>query len=347
VKLTIAMCTYNGAQYIQEQLESIALQTRLPDELVVCDDRSTDTTRDIVEAFARQSPFPVQLSVNEKTLGPSQNFARAISLCRGELIFLADQDDAWHTEKLARIESVFETRPDVGLVFTNAEIADENLRPLGYLAWECQGVELGPQEQRLFRAGRGLDVLLTRNVVTGATIAFRAAFKTLILPIPDESQWMLHDYWIAALVAAVSDVALIDEPLVKYRRHQNQHTGLTSPVAVNHQRQVSADAFNQAYPIKENLVRLIYERLSEENKSGAYEKASSKLAHLQARAHLQHDTFIVRAYKTLRELLTLRYHLYSNGLRSAAKDLSVPHKFLQLGSFFVGSQAVRSKAKKL
>ena len=340
------MCTYNGAQYIEEQLDSIALQTRTPDELVVCDDRSSDATREMVEEFARRSPFPVHLSVNEKTLGPSQNFARAISLCRGDLVFLADQDDVWHAEKLARIERVFEESLDVGLVFTDAEVVDESLRPLGYLAWECHGVEFGPTERRLVREGHGLDVLLTRNVVTGATIAFRSKFKALILPIPDE-KWMLHDYWIAALVAAVSDVALIDEPLVKYRRHQNQHTGLVSPVAVNHQKQVSADAFSQAYPIKENLVRLIYERLSEENKSGAYEKAISKLAHLQARAHLQHDIFIVRAYKTLRELLTLRYHLYSNGLRSAAKDLSVPHKFLQLGSFFAGSQAVRSKAKKL
>jgi glycosyltransferase involved in cell wall biosynthesis len=347
VKLSIAMCTYNGARYIQEQLDSIALQTRPPGELVVCDDRSSDETRKLVEDFARRAPFPVRLSVNEKTLGPSQNFARAISLCRGELIFLSDQDDVWHTEKLARMESVFDARSEVGLVFTDAEIVDMSLRSLGHRAWECGGVEFGAAEQRLFNASRAVDVLLTRNVVTGATIAFRSSFKELILPIPDESAWMLHDYWIASLIAAVSNVAYIDEPLVKYRRHPDQHTGLPAPAEFTGDASPArTDAFNQAYPIKHNLLRLTYERLAERNKNGQYREAISKLAHLRTRAQLRRDIFVVRACRALKELLMLRYHLYSGGLRSAAKDISVPHKVLQLSALFAGSQeAARSRDK--
>lgn len=81
VKLSIAMCTYNGAASLSEQLESLAAQTRLPDELVVCDDRSNDgRTLEIVKAFARKSPFRVRLYVNRKTLGSKKKLTTPLSV---------------------------------------------------------------------------------------------------------------------------------------------------------------------------------------------------------------------------------------------------------------------------
>ncbi len=104
VKLSIAMCTYNGAAYLSEQFESLATQTRVPDELVVCDDSSTDKhTREMVEAFARRAPFAVRLFVNKQNLGSKRSFELAIRRCRGEIIFLCDQDDVWREDKLAVI----------------------------------------------------------------------------------------------------------------------------------------------------------------------------------------------------------------------------------------------------
>src|SRR6266550_1879624 len=130
------MCTYNGSLYLREQLDSIMRQTRLPDELVICDDCSVDETRQIIEDFASVAPFPVHLHVNEQNLGSTKNFEKAISLCEGDAIALADQDDVWNPFKLDRIETVLNSSPKVGLVFSDAEVVDEKLKPLGYNLWQ-------------------------------------------------------------------------------------------------------------------------------------------------------------------------------------------------------------------
>ena len=91
--LSVSMCTYNGARFLREQLESIASQIRLPDELVVCDDGSTDATLAILTEYAKAVRFPVRIQCNTSRLGPAKNFEQAISLCKGEIIVLSDQDD--------------------------------------------------------------------------------------------------------------------------------------------------------------------------------------------------------------------------------------------------------------
>ncbi|MBA3247724.1 MAG: glycosyltransferase family 2 protein [Pyrinomonadaceae bacterium] len=185
MKLSVAMCTYNGARYLQEQLASLAAQTRPPDELVVCDDCSTDETRAILEEFRARAAFPVRLYFNEQNLRVVRNFAKAISLCGGDIIALCDQDDVWLPEKLSRFEAEFARAPEIGLVFSDLEVVDEDLRPLGFRAWQSFWVDFGEREQRLFAQGRAFDVLLTRNMVTGAAMAFRATYKDLVLPIPE------------------------------------------------------------------------------------------------------------------------------------------------------------------
>src|SRR5215217_714545 len=103
-KFSVAMCTYNGARFVAEQLASIAAQTRPPDELVVCDDRSTDATIAYVREFARTAPFPVRIFENEKNVGSTKNFERALELCEGDFIAFGDQDDVWLPEKLRKLE---------------------------------------------------------------------------------------------------------------------------------------------------------------------------------------------------------------------------------------------------
>src|SRR6266704_3029265 len=102
-QISIALCTYNGARFLPEQLESIAAQTRLPDEMVVCDDRSADETTDIIRTFAKNALFPVRLEINEQKLGSTKNFEKAIRLCHGEIIAPADQDDVWNPQKLSKL----------------------------------------------------------------------------------------------------------------------------------------------------------------------------------------------------------------------------------------------------
>ena len=146
MKLSIAMCTYNGASYLQEQLDSFLWQTRLPDEIVVCDDCSQDETVEILKEFAANSPFPVHLHVNKTNLGLTKNFEKAIGKCTGDIIFLSDQDDVWLPERLEKFEAAFQKDADVGLVFCDAYLVNEKLESLNCKG-RCQIVRLRTKKQ--------------------------------------------------------------------------------------------------------------------------------------------------------------------------------------------------------
>src|SRR6185436_10769867 len=222
MRISVAMCTYNGAGFLLDQLQSIIAQSRPPDEIVVCDDGSTDATRELLKHFATTSPVPVSLQFNEKNLGSVKNFEQAIRLCTGDAIALSDQDDVWRADKLQLIENAFQSAPKAGLIFSDAEIVDENLKPLDRRMWD--EVSFDARKRRLVRSGRALEVLITGWTVTGATMAFRSRFVKLSLPIPDAIA-MIHDGWIALTISAVADVVAVDEPLIQYRQHAQQQIG--------------------------------------------------------------------------------------------------------------------------
>lgn len=326
--LSVALCTYNGAAHLGEQLESLAAQTRLPDELVVCDDRSGDATADLVRAFAARAPFPVWLRVNERNLGSTRNFEQAVRLCGGDVIALCDQDDVWLPEKLERTEAVFRARPQVGLVFGDAEVVDDGLRPLGYRLWASYG--FGARLQRRVRRGRAFDVLMLRNVVTGATMAFRSRFREPALPVP-EGSGRIHDGWIALVVAALAPVALLDEPLVLYRQHAAQQIGAGSPDAwernlgekVRLARGASAAYYlDQAERLETLQARLVERCGAEFDCADALARLDGMLANLRARAAMPAQV-LRRLPRVARELASLRYHRYAEGVYSAAKDLFI------------------------
>ena len=219
--LSVALCTYNGAAYLGEQLDSIVAQSRPPDELVVCDDGSNDETVGLLQAFGPGAPFPVRLFRNEVNLGFAKNFERAISLCSGDLIALSDQDDVWKPGKLARLAAALEAHPLAGLVCSDAEIVDVHLQPVNQRLTESIG--LRADERELLSLGQALAVLLKRNFAMGASTMFRAAYRSDILPIP--TSWP-HDWWIALVISLRSQVRLIDEPLLWYRQHDANAIGI-------------------------------------------------------------------------------------------------------------------------
>lgn len=222
MKISVAMCTYNGSVYLAEQLESIAAQTRLPDELVICDDRSTDRTVEIASSFAAKVSFPVRLFVNEKNLGVVRNFEKAISLCAGDIIALSDQDDVWMAEKLAVYEREFTGKRHLGFIFTDGEVVDEKLNPMNQRIWDYYFPE---RKRRLFEQGKQIEVLVWTNTVTGATAALRGELKTRLIPLPPDAGF-IHDGWIALLAACHSHVSFVSQPLIKYRQHRDQQCGL-------------------------------------------------------------------------------------------------------------------------
>ena len=334
LSISIAMCTYNGAQYLREQLESISDQGRLPDDMVICDDRSDDGTTHIIEKFAAAAPFPVRVFHNDGRLGSTKNFERAISLCTADIIALCDQDDVWRPDKLAQMEAAFRAEPQTGLVFSDAEVVDEQLHPLGYRLWERS--KLDATKQRLLREGQAFELLLDSNFVTGATMAFRSTFKELVLPIPrlpvaPKIPVLIHDGWIALLIAAVARFCPLADPLVKYRQHPKQQVGfrpaadLIDPAAPAEDAQWRSTMQRTSIDLRRlRQLLVLRERLSAMSTHFHYTEPVArfmeKAAHWHVRASIP-ERRLHRVPSVLKELLSCRYHRYSNGLRSAAKDL--------------------------
>ena len=326
MKISVAMCTYNGADFLPAQLESILAQSRRPDQIVVCDDGSTDETRAVLQKFEKESPDLILLRFNKKNLGSIKNFEQAIRLCNGEVIALSDQDDVWRPDKLQLIEEAFK-KQSTALVFSDAELVDENLQPLNRRMWNEVGFD--EHKKKLLRSGRALEVLVTGWTVTGATMAFRSGFKNICLPVPDGIA-MIHDGWIALTIAAVGDVVALEEPLIQYRQHDRQQIGAPARVEQEPEprglekfetafkrRNSSADLYKILETLEERLVAFtgFYDTQKALTFVGDYS------FHLNVRANLSQRRRLNRVPSILRELLSLRYHEYANGFKSAAKDL--------------------------
>lgn len=224
MRISIAMCTYNGASYLQQQLDSIAGQIRLPDELILCDDGSTDGTLDLAERFARSAPFSTRVIRNPANLGYSRNFANAVARCSHEIIALCDQDDIWYPNKLSHLERRFSEGTSIDGIFSNGDLIDSSSRPTGRTLWES--FLFDADSQAAFDSGGGVEVLLKRNVVTGMAFAFRSRVKGLLDSVP--ACW-IHDGWLAFLIAAQHKLVADPAKLVGYRVHGSQQFGTPLP----------------------------------------------------------------------------------------------------------------------
>jgi len=319
MKISIALATFNGGLHLRSQLDSLAAQSRCPDELIACDDCSSDNTVEILRDFASTAPFAVRIYGNEKQLGVIKNFERAISLCEGDIIALCDQDDVWKVDKLELMETVFSSH-EVGLVFSDAELVDANLKSERRSLWQAVGFD--SKRKRLAGQGRILEVLLRGNVVTGATMAFRSTFRDLVLPIPSLGD-LLHDGWMALIIAAVAEIVFIDKPLIKYRQHEAQVTG--APARATIKDRLTFRKTNPFYYLEQaSRFQQVHDRLVA-NESRLRERAvlstlSKKIVHLRARGAMP-GLRLRRLPLVISETVNRHYHQYSNGWFSAAKDL--------------------------
>ena len=221
-RISIAMCTYNGEQFLSAQLASVLEQSRLPDEMVVCDDASRDRTLQILHEFASRAPFPVRVFQNAHNIGSTRNFELAISLCRGDFIALSDQDDIWHPSRLARSEEELTDHPEVGLVFSDADLIDDQGNAVGSTLWEASRFT-EPVKHGIL--SQDYSLCLRLRFVTGATVMFRRERIERCLPVGDT--W-IHDEWLAAATPLLAEVRPIDERLISYRRHAAQQIGPSS-----------------------------------------------------------------------------------------------------------------------
>lgn len=218
-KISVAMCTYNGEKYIIEQLNSILNQTIPPEEIIICDDCSTDNTENLVKNIASNNYTDIKFIKNKKNLGSSKNFEKAISLCSYDIIFLSDQDDIWLPNKVKIIIKTFKNK-DVDLVFSNAYLTDENLNILKYDLFKS--LNFDQKKIDIIESEKAFNLLLKTNYATGATIAFKKSLLDVFFPLPDI--WV-HDHYLAFVCSISKKIYPIKSKLIYYRQHNNQQIG--------------------------------------------------------------------------------------------------------------------------
>jgi glycosyltransferase involved in cell wall biosynthesis len=216
---SVALATFNGEAFLPPQLQSLADQTRLPAELVICDDGSTDRTLEAARDFARSAPFPVRIVRNEMRLGYRANFMRAAGLCRLDLIAFCDQDDVWDADKLAVMERQFED-PDVLLAYHNATIVDAHGKPAGHLYKPGTGTRTyAPLAREPWGLVAGLTQVFRRSLCRFSSL--HAASIDPYWP----SQRLAHDQWFLFLASVLGSVVRVARPLARYRQHDGNVFG--------------------------------------------------------------------------------------------------------------------------
>ena len=312
-RISVSMCTYNGSRHLPEQLKSIADQTLLPYELIVCDDGSTDDTIEILESFRNNVAFPVCIVCNAINLGSTRNFDQAISLALGEFIALSDQDDRWEKDKLERLSDILLEDESLGGVFSDVNLVDGQSQPIGLSIFERQRFTIAMQNR--FRKSP-LNVLLQRNVVTGASLMIRATVRNYYDTIPS---CCVHDEWITWMIALHARIALLPDRLTNYRLHTGQQIGAPG-------RKSLADIISESKRERQNLSRVsdIFDTLQKYCTNRQDIKSSNIVFRLgQKRDFLSYRSKLSANY--LRRILQIArvlplYFRYDRGVKSVIKD---------------------------
>lgn len=225
MRISVALCTYNGEKFIKKQLDSILNQTREVNEIIVCDDKSSDSTLSILETYKNIFPHIFKIFVNESNLKSNKNFEKALSLTTGNYIFFCDQDDLWQPNKVAKMIDVFTKNNKIEGVFSNANLIDENDSVISenITLWDTVGFF----ESKLIKPINYLKILMLEgNFITGATLCISEKVKDFCFPFDTNEKNFFHDYWIASLLAERNSLTCINESLISYRAHSNQQIGV-------------------------------------------------------------------------------------------------------------------------
>lgn len=319
----VAVCIYNGARYLQAQLDSIGFQTERPRQVVIVDDGSNDDSYELAQRWAAHAGIPTQVLRNDTNVGVVRNFEKASAMLRQDIVFFADQDDVWYPRKLAAMLDAFEASPALGLVHSDADLIDRDDAPLGRRLFDALLVT--SQEKRAVADGHAYTVYARRNLVTGAACAVRA--RVLDSARPFSPSW-LHDEWIAFVASLLGPVRLLDEPLMAYRLHEANTVGLPLTDLAWRIQSIAA-AFVQPQRTRQAVRCRRLRELRE--RAVALDAIPSALATLdEAVAHALHRSTLspqplARLSAVRGEWASDRYRAWSAGRWSALRDLLRPN----------------------
>lgn len=205
--ISVCMATFNGEKYIKQQMDSILCQLSKDYEVIVSDDGSKDKTIQILEAY--DDPR-IKIFINHGPHGYTKNFENALKKCRGDIIFLSDQDDVWKKNK---VDVSLEQLKDAELIVHDAKLIDGDGNSLGH----------NFSEYKHHHTGFLWNLLTSRFL--GCCLVFRRNILDECLPFPDDI--ISHDYWIGMYSVAIHKVKFVPEVLMYYRRHGNNASTVT------------------------------------------------------------------------------------------------------------------------
>jgi glycosyltransferase involved in cell wall biosynthesis len=203
MKVSVAMATYNGEKYLEQQIDSILMQLGSDDELIISDDHSSDQTLAIIERYIKND-HRVKLFMNDES-GVTSNFENAIKRTQNEIIFLSDQDDVWKPEKVSTVKGYYEKNPEVQMIMSDITVVDNQLNTTIDSFYQFRGSRAGVLKN------------IIKNSYIGCAMSFRKELKKKILPIPRNVP--MHDMWIGLVADMNKSALLIPEKLIYYRRH--------------------------------------------------------------------------------------------------------------------------------
>lgn len=216
-KIDVLMATYNGEKFLREQIESILKQSYSNIRLIISDDCSTDNTREILKEY-EQKDDRIKVFFQEKNLGYVKNFEFLLKQVENNYYMLSDQDDVWLPKK---IEHAYKTIKENNscMAFSDLIVVDENLNTLEESFLKYHKLHKKVQKFNDFRR------FYLYNCVTGCTVIGKKEIIEEIVPIPLDTKYVIHDYWIALICEAKGKVAYIKEKDILYRQHGNNCVG--------------------------------------------------------------------------------------------------------------------------
>jgi glycosyltransferase involved in cell wall biosynthesis len=224
MKISVALASYNGEKYIVEQLESIRKQSLPVDEVIINDDCSTDKTISLIKGFITNHDLVNwKVFINKANLGFSKNFHEAVKQTTGDLIFLADQDDIWLSNKVETIQQTFILNKELKAVASRQMFIDAN------------GGVIGKPKNIINNKNSKLsylpfDFFIGSSTIPGCTLCFTKEVKTFLnkFGAPDLSKSFGHDWYYCVVAAAIGRFGLIDDVLIKRRMHENNASKVSS-----------------------------------------------------------------------------------------------------------------------
>lgn len=216
-KVDILLATYNGENYLRQQLDSILNQTYTNFKLIISDDMSTDSTVQILKEYV-QKDKRIVVYTQEKNLGVISNFEFLLTKVESKYYMFSDQDDIWNEDKIEKTMTKLK-ETDADLVFTDLEVVDNEIKTIHNSYWELKGLKEKIEKYN------GFDALYLNNYVTGCTLLAKAETIQKSMPIPKNSKYVLHDYWIALIASQTGKIEFLNEPTIKYRQHKNNRVG--------------------------------------------------------------------------------------------------------------------------